>query len=71
MQNSMENIKQENTRWVQQEIPFKEGQALVVNSQSAPEVEQLVLPEEIQEKNRLIEQEYNEMAMRGIANEPV
>lgn len=67
----MENIKQENTQWVQQEIPFEEGQALVVNSLSVPEVMQLVLPKEIQEKNRLIEQEYNEMAMKGIVNEPV
>lgn len=67
----MENIKQENTQWIQQEIPFEEGQTLVVNPPSTSGVAQLVLPKEVQEKNRLIEQEYNEMAMRGIANESV
>ena len=63
----MENIEQENTQEVQQEIQFIDGRtsANSVSSVSdTPKVVQLVLPKEAQEEIERIKREHMEMEMR-------
>lgn len=63
----MENIEQENTQEVQQEIQFIDGRtsANSVSSVSdTPKVVQLVLPKEAEEEIKRIKREYMEMEMR-------
>lgn len=63
----MENIEQENTQEVQQEIQFIDGRTSANSASSisdAPKVAQLVLPKEAKEEIERIKREYMEMEMR-------
>ena len=63
----MENIGQENTQEVQQEIQFIDGRTSansVLSISDTPKVVQLVLPKEAEEEIKRIKREYMEMEMR-------